>query len=133
MASYVVLDTNVVVSAMLAQLDRGYPAQLLKQITQRHLVPVYSNALMDEYEEVLRRPKFRFAEEDVQMVLGYIRYFGVHAERLPGLTFAPQCSDADDQPFYDLALSTDALLVTGNQKHFPVDKRIFTPTGFFQG
>lgn len=35
-------------------------------------------------------------------------------------------------PFYDLALSTDALLVTGNAKHFPEDKRIFTPSGYFR-
>lgn len=130
--SYVVLDTNVVVSAMLAQFDHGYPSQLFKLIIRRKIVPVYSTGLMEEYEEVLRRPKFHFSEDDVQMVLSYIRYFGIHAERLPGLSFVPSCSDPDDQPFYDLSLSTDSLLVTGNRKHFPTDKRIFTPTTFFE-
>lgn len=129
---YVVLDTNVVVSAMISHLDRGYPAALLRRMTERKFVPVYSTALMEEYEEVLRRPKFKFDERDIATVLGKIRHFGIRQERLPGLTFVPPCADADDQPFYDLALSTDALLVTGNTKHFPEDKRIFTPSSYFQ-
>lgn len=92
----------------------------------------YSTALMEEYEEVLRRPKFKFAEEDINMVLSKIRHFGIRQERLPGLAFVPPCADSDDQPFYDLALSVDALLVTGNTKHFPKDKRIFTPAGYME-
>lgn len=129
---YVILDTNVVVSAMISHLDHGHPAALLQRMTERKFIPVYSRVLMEEYEEVLRRPKFKFKEQDIAMVLAKIRHFGIHQERLPGLTFAPQCIDADDQPFYDLALSADALLVTGNAKHFPEDKRIFTPSSYFQ-
>ena len=129
---YVVLDTHVVVSAMISHLDHGHPAALLRHMTERKFVPVYSTALMEEYEEVLRRPKFKFDEQDIATVLAKIRHFGIRQERLPGLTFAPLCADADDQPFYDLALSTDALLVTGNTKHFPEDKRIFTPGDYFQ-
>lgn len=128
---YVVLDTNVVVSAMLSHLDRGYPAGVLQRIVSRKIVPVYSSALMAEYEEVLRRPKFKFHEQDIDVVLSKIRHFGIHHECLPGLSFAPECADPDDQPFYNLSLSTDALLVTGNTKHFPEDKRIFTPAEYF--
>lgn len=87
---------------------------------------------MEEYEEVLRRPKFKFADEDIAMVLSKIRHFGIRQERLPELAFAPTCADTDDQPFYDLALSVDALLVTGNTKHFPEDKRIFTPAEYME-
>ena len=129
---YVVLDTNVVVSAMISHLDHGHPAALMQRMAERKFVPVYSTALIEEYEEVLRRPKFKFSDQDIAMVLAMIRRFGIHQERLPGLAFVPACADADDQPFYDLALSTDALLVTGNTKHFPEDKRIFTPNSYFQ-
>ena len=129
---YIILDTNVVVSAMISHLDPGHPAALLQRMVERKFIPVYSTALMEEYEEVLLRPKFKFDERDITMVLAKIRHFGIRQERLPGLTFAPECADGDDQPFYDLALSTDALLVTGNAKHFPEDKRIFTPAGYFQ-
>lgn len=130
---YVILDTNVVVSAMLSHLDRGYPAEVLRRVTERKIVPIYSTALMEEYEEVLRRKKFNFDECDITMVLAKVRYFGIREERLPGLTFAPACGDMDDQAFYDLLLSTDAILITGNIKHFPLDnKRIFTPGDFCQ-
>lgn len=40
----------------------------------------YSTALMEEYEEVLRRPKFKFADEDIAMVLSKIRHFGIRQE-----------------------------------------------------
>lgn len=129
---YVVLDTNVVVSAMISHLDRSYPAALLRRMAERKFVPVYSTVLMEEYEEVLRRPKFKFNEQDIDTVLSMIRRFGLCQERLPGLAFVPECGDIDDQPFYDLSLSTDSLLVTGNMKHFPEDKRIFTPAGYIQ-
>ena len=131
MRRYVIMDTNVVVSAMISHMDRGNPARLLSDIVQQKVIPVYSAELMAEYEEVLRRPKFRFDPRDIAMVLGKIRSLGICAERLPGLTFVPECGDADDQPFYDLALSADALLVTGNTKHFPEDKRIFTPGSYY--
>lgn len=130
---YVILDTNVVVSAMLSHLDHGYPAEVLRRVTERKIVPIYSTALMEEYEEVLRRKKFNFDERDIAMVLSKLRHFGIREERLSGLTFAPICSDIDDQPFYDLLLSTDAILITGNTKHYPYDnKRIFTPGNFCQ-
>ena len=129
---YVILDTNVVVSAMISHLDHGYPAELLQRMVARKFIPVYSTALLEEYEEVLRRPKFKFADEDVAMIISKIKHFGIREERLAGLSFAPACSDRDDQPFYDLSLSTDALLVTGNTKHFPKDKRIFTPSAYIQ-
>lgn len=130
---YIILDTNVVVSAMLSHLDHGYPAEVLRRVTERKIVPIYSTALMEEYEEVLRRKKFNFDERDIAMVLSKLRYFGIKEERLPGLTFAPTCGDMDDQAFYDLLLSTDAILITGNTKHFPLDdKRIFTPGDFCQ-
>ena len=130
---YVILDTNVVVSAMLSHLDHGYPAEVLRRVTERKIVPIYSTALMEEYEEVLRRKKFNFDERDIAMVLSKLRHFGIREERLSGLTFAPICSDIDDQLFYDLLLSTDAILITGNTKHYPHDnKRIFTPGNFCQ-
>lgn len=87
---YVILDTNVVVSAMISHLDHGHPAALLQRMIEREFIPVYSTALMEEYEEVLRRPKFNFDERDIAMVLSKIRHFGIREERLAGLAFTPQ-------------------------------------------
>ena len=68
---YVVLDTNVVVSAMISHLDHGHPAALMQRMAERKFVPVYSTALIEEYEEVLRRPKFKFSDQDIAMAVSY--------------------------------------------------------------
>ncbi|WP_172136006.1 putative toxin-antitoxin system toxin component, PIN family [Adlercreutzia sp. ZJ473] len=127
------LDTNVVVSAMISHLDHGYPALLLRKMIAREFVPVYSSAIMAEYAEVLRRPKFKFRERDVELVLGEIRHLGVRQEKLAGMTGFPTCPDPDDQEFYDVIHSADALLVTGNLKHFPKENRMFSPAGYVNG
>ena len=38
--------------------------------------------------------------------------------------------DENDRVFYDLALSADAFLITGNYKHYPKEPHILTPTEF---
>ncbi len=133
MIRYVVLDTNVVVSAMISHLDHGYPALLLRKMIAREFVPVYSAAIMAEYAEVLKRPKFRFRKCDVDFVLDAICRLGVRQEKLAGMTGFPTCPDPDDQEFYDVIHSADALLVTGNAKHFPKENRVFSPAGYING
>ena len=49
----VVLDTNIIVSAMLA--SGGAPRQVLRLCLQRHIVPLVGAALFSEYEDVLGR------------------------------------------------------------------------------
>lgn len=131
--TFVVLDTNVLVSAMISHLDHGHPASLLRRLVRREFVPVYSRAIMEEYEEVLRRKKFGFCSEDVDAVLSMLRLYGMCEERLRGMTGLPLCSEPDDQVFYDLVHSTDSLLITGNTKHFPVENRVCTPAAFDKG
>ena len=38
--------------------------------------------------------------------------------------------DEADKKFYEVALAANAVLVTGNTKHFPRNKRIVTPAEF---
>ncbi|MEG0595132.1 MAG: putative toxin-antitoxin system toxin component, PIN family [Christensenella sp.] len=127
---FIILDTNVVVSAMISHLDHGHPAHIFQRLVQREFVPVYSSALFEEYEEVLRRPKFNFKNEDINVLLGLIRNFGMREERELKITGLPLCVDPDDQVFYALAHTVDALLISGNTKHFPSENRIFTPAEF---
>lgn len=132
MTRFVILDTNVVVSALLAKFDHGYPAAVLDRVASRNVTPAYSWELLSEYEDVLRRPKFKFEERDIQAVLRIIKRFGVHQEPLPGLSFTPECIDENDRFAFNLMLSTDALLITGNVKDFPKDSHIFTPAEFIR-
>jgi uncharacterized protein len=53
-----VIDTNALVSAMIA--PSGNEALLLLAINQNLVSPCFSAEILDEYEEVLRRPKFGF-------------------------------------------------------------------------
>ncbi len=54
----IVLDTNVLVSALLS--PHGPPAQILQLILAGKLVPCLDLRILDEYRQVSRRPKFAF-------------------------------------------------------------------------
>ena len=61
MICYVVLDTNVLVSALLSSKDDSATVQVLGKVLGGEIIPVYSNAITKEYREVLSRKKFGFA------------------------------------------------------------------------
>lgn len=128
-----ILDTNILVSGMFAHLRDGNPAHFLKQFIAQDFTLIYSQEILEEYEDVLRRAKFKFASETVDFILGAVKELGFCERVLPGLSGQPKCSDSSDQKFYDLALSTDAILITGSTKHFPEDKHIFTPAEYLEG
>lgn len=88
------------------------------------IIPVYNEEIITEYYEVLRRPKFRIKEEQIDAILNYIKTFGVHSERIP---FSGDMPDEKDRPFYEVTLSKEgSFLVTGNLKHFPRTPQIVT-------
>ena len=80
-------------------------------------MPLVNDEIIGEYDEVLRRPKFRFPEELVAAVMAGIRQSAVSAERVKNrLAF----HGPKDAVFYEVAFSKeDAFLITGNTKHFP--------------
>ena len=130
--TYVILDTNVLVSALWRDMLQGKPASLLDLCMENHYTVVYSKEILDEYATALSRPKFGFAQEDVNALLDFFEYRGIGADPLFDSLSRPQCSDSADQKFYDTASCCDALLITGNKKHFPKDKRVMTPAEFFE-
>ena len=60
----VVIDTNVVVSAILK--DRGPEAVIRFVVSQPQYEWIASPSIMAEYNEVLRRPKFRLPDTLLQ-------------------------------------------------------------------
>jgi hypothetical protein len=40
--------------------------------------------------------------------------------------------DETDRKFYDVAKATDAILITGNTKHYPNEPFVLTPAAFVQ-
>lgn len=124
---YAVIDTNVLVSALLAALKdkESSPLNILHSVLDGVIIPVFNDEIITEYREVLHRPKFHFPEESIEQVLKAIRTFGIHSDRI---TSEDICNDPKDIVFYEVTLSVDnAYLITGNIKHFPVKPFVVTP------
>jgi len=121
----VVLDTNVVVSGLMS--PNGNPAQILNLVTDEKLKICYSSEIMLEYIDVLSRPQFKFDSEDRSSFLQGVKQFGLLSSPLTSIIPLP---DEDDRYFYDVAKSCDAILITGNIKHYPLEPFIVTPTEF---
>lgn len=122
---YAVLDTNVLVSALLSKSSDSTISKLIDHMIDGHLIPMYSQEIIDEYMEVLSRKKFRFQPDARNLLISRIMTKGMDSNRVP---YDKQMPDEDDRVFYEVALSKDdAYLVTGNQKHFPVTPIVVTP------
>ena len=121
----VVVDTNVVISAFLS--PAGSPANIIDQITDQKLQVCYSQEILAEYVEVLSRPRFNFNKEDRDNFVQGVQWFGLLAQ--PPASSVP-LPDEDDRCFYDVAKFCDAVLITGNTKHYPAEPFIVTPSEF---
>lgn len=60
MICYAVIDTNVIVSALLSRHADAATVQLVGRMIAGEIIPVYSGKIMCEYQEVLGRKKFKF-------------------------------------------------------------------------
>lgn len=68
MTYYAVIDTNVLISALLSKRVDSATVKVLEAMMDGKIVPLYHEDILAEYEEVLRRNKFHFKE--VQLVHG---------------------------------------------------------------
>ena len=69
----VIIDTNVLVSALLSSHEDSATVRLLMMLLDGRIIPVITDGIFSEYGEVLRRKKFRFPEESVSVLLDEIR------------------------------------------------------------
>lgn len=121
----VVLDTNVLVSALLT--PAGNPSTILQATLDGDLTLVYSDAILTEYHSVLARPRFGFDRRDIAELLAFIEAFGESIDPQPSDVFMP---DQDDRQFYDAGMAAKAMVVTGNVKHYPRSDLVITPADF---
>lgn len=78
MRYYAVIDTNVLVSAMLKW--NSVPGNVMELVFDGPIVPVYNADILKEYREVLSRPKFRFTKEIVDDVIDNLEDKGICIE-----------------------------------------------------
>lgn len=127
MEYYAVIDTNVLVAALLSKNNDASTVKVLDAIFDGKIIPLYHQDIVSEYNEVLHREKFHLKKETIQIVINAIMQYGI--EIFPHPT-GEILIDMDDLIFYEVAMEKqddNAYLVTGNQKHYPAKDFIITP------
>lgn len=127
MRYYAVIDTNVLVSAMLK--FQSVPGRLAEELLLGELTPLLCDEMIEEYREVLARPKFKFDQKAVEALIDGIIDRALFVDAVPVEEILP---DPKDIVFYEVVMEgrreySDAYLVTGNMKHFPVKSFVVTP------
>ena len=123
----VVLDTNILVSALLS--PSGNPAKIYRMFLTGALALVFSADIFAEYQDVLHRPRLQIPANDAEIVLAAILQYGEKIEPTPSVN---TMIDEDDRVFYDTAKTAGAYLITGNTKHYPQEPFVLTPTEFLE-
>ena len=126
MTCFAVLDTNVLVSALLK--NGSVPWQVAEEALRGDIIPVVNDEILAEYESVLNRPKFNFEKRTINIFLNDLKERAVYVEAGNIEDVIP---DLKDVVFYAVLMEKrkvdDAYLVTGNLKHYPVRTFIVTP------
>ncbi len=111
----IVLDTNVLVSALIA--GSGPPGRVLMAIRRERLTLVTSEAQLAELRTVLTRDRLRpyLRSEDAEDLMRNLEVIGEVAADLPEVDASP---DPDDNPILATAIAGRAdLIVSGDKKH----------------
>ena len=128
MSVYAVIDTNVIVSALLN--DDSIPGFIINCIGNHIVIPIIHDSIIDEYKDVLNRKKFNFDKTIVDTFVASIKRIGYYASIIDSKR---QFIDENDKKFYDLYYSVkkeNVFLITGNKKHFPNENNIVSPREF---
>lgn len=125
MKIFAVIDTNVIVSALISKHADSATVVVLSSVFSEDVTPIYNEDILNEYATVLRRKKFNFSEEFINETISSIIDKGIHSDRINSGDILP---DPKDLVFYEVALSVEeSFLVTGNLKHFPKKPFIVSP------
>ncbi|PYT62441.1 MAG: putative toxin-antitoxin system toxin component, PIN family [Acidobacteria bacterium] len=124
-----VLDTNVVVSALLT--PEGPPALILDVATTRLFRWYVSELLLEEYGEVLARARFGLDQRRIAKFMLRVRKMAIVVVPRRRLKVT---IDSEDNKVMECALEARAdYVVTGNVRHFPArfhEVRIVRPQQF---
>ena len=108
----VVIDTNVLISALLSKHNDAATVRVLNAVFDGKIIPVFNEEILSEYDNVL---------------LDAIKTYGVFTKQLITGEILP---DPKDLVFYEVVMAKrdeNAYLVTGNGKHFPKKPFVVTP------
>jgi uncharacterized protein len=127
----VVLDTNVLVSALLSPFQA--PGRILDLALAGRISLAFDDRVMTEYRTVLARPKFGFDYRSIEELLDECAEAGLSVLAPP---LSLELPDRADLPFVEVAAAAQAPLVTGNGRHFPPDRCagivVLSPAAFLE-
>lgn len=131
MIYYAVIDTNVLVSALMNY--NSTPGRILQICFDGLIVPLFSDSIIKEYKEVLGRKKFDFDSKEVKTVIDRLIEIGIIVD--PD-ELDMDMPDLSDKPFFEVVMEKrkdeEAYLVTGNKKHFPGEPFVVTPMEMYK-
>lgn len=126
MKYFAVIDTNVLVSAMLKW--QSVPGNVMEFVLDGFIIPVLNKEIVAEYRTVLARSKFRLDEEIITDIIDSLENVGFYVD---AETIDIELPDSKDRVFYEVVMEKrkeeETYLVTGNIKHFPDKPFIVTP------
>lgn len=108
----VVLDTNILVSALLF---RGEVSRLVELWKKGKIVPLISQATFKEFRDVLAYPKFSLTEKEIKTIiedeiLPFFEIIDVQEE------ISGSCRDPKDDKFLACAISASADYIVSGDK-----------------
>ena len=115
----IVMDANVLVSGMLTPF--GVCGEIVRMLTSGNLILCVDARILFEYEDVLRRSRFKIENKMTDLLMEYIENTSETHFSMPLPKSLP---DPDDNQFIEVAVSANVdCLITGNLKHFPLRSR----------
>ncbi len=129
MTYYVVIDTNVIVSALL--IPESIPGRIVALVQSNKVIPLVNDEIIAEYSSVLHRPKFSITKAKIERMLDIIFDKSIFVSNKQPYS---NPIDESDAVFIEVTMSTrkefNTYLITGNIKHFPKVDYILTPRQF---
>jgi putative PIN family toxin of toxin-antitoxin system len=131
----IIIDTNVIVSALI---QRSYPYYILyEHVLGDNVKLCLSDALMQEYIDVLNRPKFSRYSDFVFRAEYVLSYLLKRAEMYKPAIELNIIKDVDDNRLLELAdISSADFLITGNTNDFTMstykNTTIISPRNYWE-
>ena len=123
----VVLDTNIIISSTIS--TNGNPAAIMELVSEQVIQAYYNDEILDEYKRVLAYKKLKIEPEKQEEVIEKIKEISILIK--PKVSNIP-IPDESDRIFYDTAQAAEAILITGNIKHYPNEPFIMAPADYWR-
>lgn len=76
------IDTNVLVSALITHNPEAATAKVVRHLLEQDFIPMYDADIIAEYRDVLHRSKFSIRPEVANALISHIIKYGINASRV---------------------------------------------------